>query len=361
MLTPKGFADLHEELIATPVLSVYIDGGESDQAKRGEWSRRLAAATKGALEEANGTGGNGSTDLRIAIDTLEAALEAQGGVKLSQGWVGFIVGSAVRYGEAQPMRLPTMVRWKQGMLLSPYLPILELNPPVVVALLNQDQSRILTYQRAELSETASLGVDRTLDDLSDIGVMKSAHATTGVRGATGRDTAQRSLRAETERLVQITRDAVTEAAGTEGGIIIGGTVEGATALQSRLPERLQDQCLIGSGLTFEMSDAEILEGLDALLPDLRSRRYSSMLNEVIESSHAGGRGALGWNATLEAIMRKAADTLLVSRKFIDDQTADAEQLVSPALLQNTHVALLEGASGDQLDEAGGGVGARLRF
>ncbi len=361
MLTPKQFTDLHEGLIDTPVLSVYIDGGESDQAKRGEWSQRLAAATKKALERADGAGDNGSTDLRIAIETLEAKLEAQGGVKLAQGWVGFIVDSTVRYGEAQPMRLPTIVRWKKGMLLSPYLPVLELNPPVVIALLNQDRSRILTYQRAKLSETASLGVDRTLDDISDVGIMKSAHATTGVRGATGRDTAQRSLRAETERLVQITRDAVTEAAGTEGGIIIGGTAEGATALQSRLPERLQGRCVLGSALTFEMSDAEILEGLDALLPDLRSRRYSSMLNEVIESSHTGGRGALGWNATLEAITRKAADTLLVSRKFIDDQTADAEKLVAPALVQGTRVALLEGAAGDQLDAVGGGVGARLRF
>lgn len=361
MLTPKQFTDLHEELIDTPVLSVYIDGGESDQAKRGEWSRRLAAATKGAQERAHGSGSNGSPALDLAIETLEATLEAQGGVKLTQGWVGFISGSTVRYGEAQPMRLPTTVRWKRGMLLSPYLPVLELNPPVVVVLLNQDRSRILTYQRAQLSETASLGVDRTLDDLSDVGVMKSAHATTGVRGATGRDTAQRSLRAETERLVQITRDAVTEAAGTEGSIIIGGTAEDATVLQSRLPERLGDQSVLGSTLTFDMTDAEILKVLDELLPEVRSRRYANTLNEVIESFHSGGKGALGWNATLEAIRRKAADTLLVSRKFIDGRTADAEQLVAPALLQGTHVALIEGASGIQLDAVGGGVGARLRF
>ena len=191
--------------------------------------------------------------------------------------------------------------------------------------------------------------------------MKSAHATTGVRGATGRDTAQRSLRAETERLFQITRDAVTEAAGTDGGIIIGGTAKGAKVLQSRLPEPLRNRAVLSSTLTFEMSDAEILKVLDVLLPEVRARRYANMLEKVIESSHADGRGALGWNATLEAIRRKAIDTLLVSRKFIEDRTVDAEELVAPALLQGTHVALLEGASGDQLDAAGAGVGARLRF
>ena len=361
MLTRKQFADLHEELIDKPVLSVYIDGGESDQAKRSEWSRRLAAAINAAQERAKDSEGHGSADLHGAIETLEATLEARGGVKLAQGWVGFITDSTVRYGEAQPMRLPTTVQWKRGMLLSPYLPVLELNPPVVVALLNQKQSRILTYRRAQLSESASLEVDRTLADLSDIGVMKSAHATTGVRGATRRDTAQRSLRAETERLVRITRDAITEAAGMDGGIIIGGTADSATVLQSRLPDRLRKQSILDSTLTVEMSDAEILKVLHALMPGVRSRRYASTLHEVIESSHTGGRGALGWNATLEGIMRKAADTLLLSRRFIDDQTADAEQLVAPALLQGTHVALLEGASGEELDVVGGGVGARLRF
>jgi hypothetical protein len=361
MLTRKRFEDLHSELIDTPVLSVYIDGGEADQTKRGEWSQRLAAATQGALEQANGSGANGSTDLRSAIDTLEAELKAQGGVKLAQGWVGFIADSTLRYGEAQPMRLPTAVQWQRGMLLSPYLPVLELNPPVVVALLDRERSRILTYQKANLSETATLTVDRTLDDLSDIGVMKSAHATTGVRGATGRDTAQRSLKSESERLLQVTRDAVTEAAVPDGGIIIGGTAEAAAILQSRLPEPLRDQSVLGSGLTIEMSDPEILESLDTLMPEVRSRRYARMLDGIIESSHDGGKGALGWNATLEAIKSNAADTLLVSREFIDNRTADAEELVGPALLHGTHVALLEGASGERLEDVGDGVGARLRF
>ena len=38
-----------------------------------------------------------------------------------------------------------------------------------------------------------------------------------------------------------------------------------------------------------------------------------------------------------------------------------KELLAPALLHGTRVALLEGASGGRLDEVGGGVGARLRF
>ena len=301
MLTPEQFAGLNAELIDTPALSVYIDGGESDQAKRGEWSRRLAAATNEVREQTEAANSNGLADLSDAIQTLESALDAQGGVKLRQAWAGFITGSTVRYGEVQPVRLPTVVQWKQGMFVSPYLPVLELNPPVVMALLSQQGSRILTYQRARLSETVSLVVDRALADLPDVGVMKSAHTTSGVRGATGRDKAQRSLRSEDEKLAHKTLDAVTEAAGPDGGIIIGGTAESAAALQSRRPERLREQSVFGSTLTFEMSESEILKVLAEHLPEIGANRYAGMLDEVIEGSHEGGKGALGRNATLEAL------------------------------------------------------------
>ena len=91
-----------------------------------------------------------------------------------------------------------------------------------------------------MDKSASLSVDRTIDDLSDIGVMKSAHATSGVRGATGRDTAQRSLRAETEKLVQMTRDAVTEAAGPGEPVTVSAKLSWSSGTDKKLPASLCD-------------------------------------------------------------------------------------------------------------------------
>ena len=50
-----------------------------------------------------------------------------------------------------------------------------------------------------------------------------------------------------------------------------------------------------------MSESEILKVLAEHLPEIGANRYAGMLDEVIEGSHEGGKGALGRNATLEAL------------------------------------------------------------
>jgi hypothetical protein len=192
-------------------------------------------------------------------------------------------------------------------------------------------------------------------------MMKSAHVATGVRGATARDAAQRSLVAESQQLVRETVEALVDLTGPEGSAIIGGPPDVTSALRSDLPDPLGVRTIIAPGLELDMTVSEVSRAIVPFLDEIRDQKHGEVLRAVIDSAHPGGRGALGIKNTRLALDQGAVDTLLVSRNLAVRERSRIESLVGATLLQGGDIVELSGGAGDLLDSDGGGLGARLRF
>ncbi len=361
MLTRHDLAELsraHEEAL---VLSVYLAKESSDPGNRGAWRTRLEGAlatVRADIEK------NGAADLEAfdqAADLVSGSLEEFGRVLPYRGWSAFATAERLWHAEGLDFGPPDLVRWRQGIYAAPYVRRLKGGRPVIVVLSDRWRARLFRYEAGDLSQEQELEAQRSLADMTDVGMGKRASGATGatgVRGATRTDAAKRTLDEEVRRLRVQVADRVVEMAANDAGVVLGGTHRVATALGKELGERLPGRTVEVPELSFDSAPEQLLKHVDAAASQLTSMRQARLLEACADSRD---RGAMGWNDTYRALAAGAVDTLLIARDLIESAPDDAERLVRLALAQGAEVEDLGGELGTGLHADADGVAARLRF
>jgi hypothetical protein len=228
--------------------------------------------------------------------------------------------------------------------------------PVILALLDGWHAHLFEYLEGALKPVQQLHVDRALDDASDVGMSKRPGTTTGVRGLTRTDYAQRALDEESKRLKKQSVDAILDRAGTSGGVVVGGTAKSVAAVKADL-ERKVDVVEVRE-LSFDSSQARLAEAAAKAASELTRARQLRLYEACAESPQ---HGSLGRVRTRSALESAAVDTLLVARRLIESSPDEAEQIVRMALAQGADVEEVGDEVGERLWLDSEGVAARLRF
>ena len=82
--------------------------------------------------------------------------------------------------------------------------------------------------------------------------------------------------------------------------------------------------------------------------------------EIIDNGAPDGGGSLGPDATRVSLEQLRVRELYMTRRYVDEHAAEAEDAVRAALDQGASVEQVSGAVAARLDEYGG-VAARLRY
>jgi len=114
--------------------------------------------------------------------------------------------------------------------------------------------------------------------------------------------------------------------------------------------------------TFDVhsSEAEITEAARAGASTLRDAFDANRLADIVELAGAAGVGVVGAVDTRWALDRASVRDLYVTRHYLDERAAEAEDAVRSALDQDASVEEVSGSAARQLDRAGG-IAAGLRF
>ena len=361
MLNRDALAELYRELRPEKVLSVYLNGKTNDFSERNVWRRRLEVEISEARKRVNGAAPDESALFDKALERVKDQLDEFDQFLPDRGWVGFATQDRLVHAEAVRVPMPDLVRWEEGIRVAPYVRALKQDRPVVTALVDSQRARIFEYRGGGLAEVHDLNADTFLGDLSDINVSKRPTSRSGVRGKTGSDAAKRSLAVSSERMMKHLAEILTEQAGADGLVVVGGSAEAIAALQGQLPSQLGSRTIERPSMNLEMKDAEIRKGVEAAASQINQDIQGRLLEEVVDLARSGGRGALGARDVEEALGRGSVDTLLLSRGFIKANTDYADHLVGAAFEQHADVEELSFEGGARLDSEGEGVAARLRF
>jgi peptide subunit release factor 1 (eRF1) len=81
----------------------------------------------------------------------------------------------------------------------------------------------------------------------------------------------------------------------------------------------------------------------------------------MEQAYSQGNGCLGGKDTFHALEAGAVDILVLSKGFVKANPDYADICVAKAFEQGADVRVFGSVPSERLDEAGGGIGARLRF
>lgn len=360
MLTRERLVELYRDLRGEKVLSVYVDGGRHDPAERRAWS---VALERGFAEERRRLEAEAPDELDAfdaARASIEQALSDRTAFLQHRGWAGFATADRLAHATGLPVPMPDLVRWEKGLRVAPYVRALKQERPVVAAVADSRKVRIFVYRDGQVEERTDLFADRDFGDLADSVSQKRASRFSGARGEAGTDVARRLGDRAAARLQAEILDELEDLAGRDGLVVFGGTPEVVTSL-ARRAGRFADRWIPRTSMHLGMSEAEVRAEMEDAASELTRRLQHALLDEVVDTARAGGRGALGVQAVTEALGEGRVDTLLVSRGFRERETDRADRLAGSAFERGGEVEELSGDAADHLDAEGEGVAARLRY
>jgi len=119
--------------------------------------------------------------------------------------------------------------------------------------------------------------------------------------------------------------------------------------------------LVSASLDHDATDTEISAAASHAATELRATQGVELVDQLIEQAGRHARAAVGVPATQRALRANAVDLLLVTPKFIGSNEREVEDLVRATLASGADVEVPSGRAAEQLDQAAGGIAARLRF
>lgn len=363
MLTSTELHRLVQELADTKVLSVYLDSRETDPAKRNAWKPRLEAGLREA--RASLTSEEDRRDFDRAAALLEEASPQPGGVWGAPGWVAFVSAETVHHAANLPVEPPPLVAWRDGPVVSPYLRALKQQRPVIAALVESRSARLYCYamRKVETLDELTAPTDEApgAERITGPAARAAAAAVPAARGAVGTDEAQRRRRSVFQRLATSLADRITQLAGDDAWILIGGTEEWAHMAAAALPRNLAKRTLVSTAIEHGASTEDIAQAAKRAASELRAQEGLRLVEQVLEGSGGGGRAAADIPGVQRALHANAVDVLLLSPNFIRTHETNAEDMVRAALSMGADVEVLSGKAAEKLDQTSSGIGARLRF
>ncbi|MDP2958531.1 MAG: hypothetical protein Q8N53_19045 [Longimicrobiales bacterium] len=362
MLTREKLVELFQELRSRDVLSVYVDADQRDPAQRDAWRVHLDGEITRLRRSLEQLGEADLAGFDAAWALVAERLRSDGHSSMAKrGWVAFATPDRLWHADGVPAHMPHLVSWQRGLAAAPYVRALKQERPVTVVLVDGRRARVFEQVEGAIVEIKGIVANADLGDLGDVGMSKSSSRTSGVRGETSTDQANRLREVAAERLRKELADLIGARVGADGIVVVGGPTEASKKLLALLPRKLGDRVAEWPSLHLEMSSAEVREEVRAAAGDLRERGHQALVAAVMDAARAGGRGTLGRQDTLAALEAMSVDTLLLSRGFIQEHPGIADHAVGLAFVQGADVEEVSGAVAEVLDGEGAGIAARLRF
>jgi hypothetical protein len=361
MLNRDQLANLYRGLENNKVLSVYVDAVGKDPAGRRVWRRRLEHELEREQHRLRLDDPEEVDAFKAAEATILKELDGFQAFLPGKGYVAFVTSEGIRHAESLPVQVPNLVRWETGPRVAPYIRGLKQLKPMVTALVDARRSRVFRYKEGVLKEVSDLRADTFLGDLLDPASPQRSSHYSGTRGETATDAAQRYLGVGTERMLKEVQEKITELAGSDGFVLLGGDQEAMSVLRPHLPKAMKERVLENSSLFVEMSLPEVKAATAEAASALAKKKQEALLDQILELTYARGNGCLGGADTVRALEEGRVDILVLSRSFVGASPDFADQCVGRAFNQSAEVRVLSGTPGDRLDAEGGGVGARLRY
>ena len=361
MLTPTRLNELVRELSTTRVLTVYHGARVTDPAMRHSWRAALGAVLQPVRNGITDEAERAEFDRAAAyLDDPWPPLEGVWGMK---GWAAFLTADGARYAGWLPVQPPTIAAWRHGPVITPYLRALKQHRPAIVALVDSRSARLYRYALGSLEALPelSLAVPEAEAGAQERPPAKGGPSHPGPRGTLDTEALQRRKVAAFHRLALSLSSRLTELAGDDGWILIGGTPEWAHHASDAIPPSHAGRVMVSSALKQYEHEGGLAEAAKHAASELRAARGHELVERILERAGAGGRGASGVPAVQRAIYAAAVDLLVVSPNFLSSSELDVEEFVRSALARGADVEVLSGSAATELDERSGGVAARLRF
>jgi peptide chain release factor subunit 1 len=274
-----------------------------------------------------------------------------------------------------PVRLDDDIFYTSKPVIRPLLGVLDEYGRYGVALVDSESARLMTVNLGEIEDG-----DEVADDVT------GRHK----QGGWSQSRFQRHIDEEIDDHLRHAAMALTALYQRRPfeRLVLGGPEEPLARFKELLSAPLLERVIGAIGIEMFANEHEVLERAQALQAKAERKQEHALVDQLLEFAGAGGRGSHGLAPTLDALWNGQVDTLLVARdarmpgaecpncgRIVASGRTDCpscsarmeplddivERAIARTLGQSGRVELLDGAAAERLNEAGGGIGAILRY
>jgi hypothetical protein len=331
-----------------PVLSLYLNvnpGYLENQAANPAWR----VWSKTALRDLEATAEDDQRKNWQAIrERAEAFLDDYRAE--SQGLVLFI-GAETQEHYALPLTVENQAAFGEP-LVTPLFWKLDEYERYLIVLVDQQDARFITAYLGSVGEEQQMNIDF---DQYGFGT------NTGSPEATGGDkdsyeAAQDEYRSRFYRSVVDRIGSLSLEHGTTR-IILGGS-DAVHAVRTLLSDQQTKQIVDQLSIPLKSAPHEIVKLAQPAAYEYERKFEAELLNGVIDLAKAGGRGALGRNAVMQALKEQRVDLVIAPWPLADEYLLAT--LPDYALNSGSTIELVHGEAAQRLSEEGG-IAARLYY
>jgi hypothetical protein len=359
MLNHAELTKLEHALRDRTVLSIYINGENSNAAARGQWRTELRNSLDAIAELLSKASHSEREDFaatrELALKKVEEFIPGDD----APGWMGLFTPREVHHSGVVPVSVPTVATWAKGANLAPCIRVLKEARPVLVVVADSARVRVHRYVDRNVSFVESFDREVTVQPAYSMGRPAPQGFSSGTRGTPGADAAQRDQRKGTETMLAEAAAKIESLAGQDAWVLVGGIPVVASALAGRLNQRLSARTSVIS-LDVHASDAVLAESAREHASRLRAREDLERVDEVVAAKARGGAGAVGVKDIERALVNGQVRELYLTSAFVQDHSDEAVDAIRRAFDEGARVEHVSGDAAQRLDAAGG-IAARLRF
>ena len=359
MLTFEKLADLERALRDKTVLSVYVNGTNSDPATRDRWTVDLRHSFD---DIESWLRGSSHSEREAFAKCREMALKELNAVPPTKekGWTGFFTVDGPSYVGTLPVPVQTLAAWSTGACVAPFIRALKENRPVIVTVVDHSRARIFRYVEGEVELVESLERKLIADQPYHMGRPARVGFSSNTRGRTGTDAAQREEQSATNHMLAETASRIGTLAHDGAWIVIGGIPDVATAALHQLPPDAAARALRAEHLDVHATEAQVAQCARDYASTLRNADDLKRIEEAVSAAESGRAGAIGVVDTQKALDMAQVRELFITQKFLENHAADANDAVRRAIDEGAVIEHVSGEAAVRLD-ALGGMAARLRY
>lgn len=270
-----------------------------------------------------------------------------------------------------PMPLPVEPRWRIGnALVAPILWALDEYEPFVIALVDQEKARFFVGQLGSLNFQQQLEIDikdydfaerTTASNPTPGGAQGAGTGTPGAaHGGSGRDDFEKMLDEHRARFYREVVSHVGQLANEYGAarVIIGGSEPSTHHVMNLMPEKLAASVVDVLPIPMRATTQQIIEQVQPRVQEFERQHEVELVRQVIDSAKAGGRGALGTKAVMDALAMQQVELLIMPWPMDDE--ALATELPERVYASGGSFELVHGEAAELLRKEGE-IAARLYY
>jgi hypothetical protein len=243
-------------------------------------------------------------------------------------------------------------------LVAPLLWAIDEYEPYLIVLVDSEKAHFLTAYlgTAEVGETIKLELET--EDWREKTLMPATSHGRNLNQGSHRDIFEDRVQEHTERFYRDVVDHMQELLDEHPArrILLGGHELAAHAVRDLLPERMAETVVDVMAIPMRSSAHEVLAHVLPRALEYEREQELALVDQVINLAKAGGRGALGREAVMQALEQQRVELLLAPWP-LDDSLND---LPARVFASGGSIELVHGEAAERL-KAEGGLGARLYY